>query len=100
LSYRHLPTFPTRRSSDLRHHETERAIELLALRLHALFLTQPVGDILLMHRTLCMTQQLEGEILVGRLARAAGARCLGRPAKTTRDRKSTRLNSSHVAISY
>src|SRR5699024_12637314 len=76
---RALPSFPTRRSSDLRDPGT---VQLSHLR---------TGDVLgAQHRCLVDHPCRLGD------ARAHGGQHRGDPE----DRKSTRLNSSHVSISY
>src|SRR5699024_11943803 len=75
---RSLPSFPTRRSSDL------RLVDRLQLA------ARPVGRVA--HEGL-------GTVLLNH-AVDHGRRTEPRPSCATRDRKSTRLNSSHVSISY
>src|SRR5690606_40913140 len=74
----HLPSFPTRRSSDLQRPEAGTEVEVAHARLGAVAVGHvDVGDVL------------------GRLANR------GRDVGLLDvDRKSTRLNSSHVKISY
>src|SRR5439155_26004623 len=92
-SYAHhppLPSFPTRRSSDLAVRARSRRGEAgrpVPRPLSALRVARPVG--------LPLLRPLRGRSRArGRARRASGAR----PHES--DRKSTRLNSSHVAISY
>src|SRR5699024_12344007 len=80
LAYRHLHSFPTRRSSDLGTQEQLR-IKFRLQRLH------PRGNIGLYKIQFC-----------GRPADAARRSDTSEYPKI--DRKSTRLNSSHVSISY
>src|SRR5206468_6803975 len=77
----HLHSFPTRRSSDLREPARED------LRTAALGLRHPVGP-----ERGSATEEREPLL---EAARAPRSRCRAR-----RDRKSTRLNSSHDQISY
>src|SRR5690625_5709293 len=69
-----LPSFPTRRSSDL--------------------LTCPNG-----HRAIGIVIERSVWVLEGAAGKARAA-VIKRAQETLADRKSTRLNSSHVAISY
>src|SRR5690606_40493610 len=94
-----LPSFPTRRSSDLLHatvftRDIDRALHF-ARRL-------PCG-------TISINQFSEGDVKTpfggykrsGSLARDNGTEAIQQYLQTkTIDRKSTRLNSSHVKISY
>src|SRR5439155_26624766 len=87
LSHRYLPSFPTRRSSDLLFEIAE-------------ILTGPVDA---EHPKRCDTQafpRCEPEQVFGRELRQAVVGNRHRGARVFIDRKSTRLNSSHVAISY
>src|SRR5207253_4867338 len=89
--YHLLPSFPTRRSSDLAHHGEDVLERSLPLR-HELCRSHPprrvrsglAGDE--EHATPCGSEDPVSPS--------------ARPAERFRDRKSTRLNSSHVAISY
>src|SRR5207249_9930906 len=88
-----LPSFPTRRSSDL---ALRRAIELIGavaggeLRAPPLDLwPQPVQE-----KTIFLRPERVSQLLGVPTERAELERLL------TSDRKSTRLNSSHVSISY
>src|SRR5204862_8300548 len=76
------PSFPTRRSSDLASHARERGANSSCFR---------VGHC--QARTLARARN---EVFRGRPALVRGRR----PVVRGRDRKSTRLNSSHVEISY
>src|SRR5690606_41796371 len=73
--HRDLHSFPTRRSSDL-------------IKIHSLH-TALLGQVQLMQQTLQFTHARRSNAPLGGKAK-------GRPL----DRKSTRLNSSHVKISY
>src|SRR5439155_26675097 len=94
-AHRHLHSFPTRRSSDLPEFYPERAGETAAgpfNKADPVFLTW-------------RTDEKEGRTLLPAEARPrvieAWKRIKARDrAKAEADRKSTRLNSSHVAISY
>src|SRR5207253_5881306 len=86
----HLPSFPTRRSSDLpvRHLSSRRAAR------HHLFDRPDLQ--LLLHR-----RRREQRLLGPRGRERLRADVFVLPARQRlQDRKSTRLNSSHVAISY
>src|SRR5690606_41459133 len=89
-----LPSFPTRRSSDL-FHGTRRTVEAHALDrtdLH-LYGKHVAVDFLAFLRgqeTFASMEELLGQF----------AEDLRRARELTADRKSTRLNSSHVKISY
>src|SRR5207249_11990862 len=85
----HLPSFPTRRSSDLRElGGDESALARLAEPVEPLALVLVGARLLVPQRP-----QLVAAEEVGK---ARDDRCLLRHL----DRKSTRLNSSHVSISY
>src|SRR5690606_41223441 len=75
------PSCPTRRSSDLRE---------LADQVHGIFggelVQQVVGG--------------RGDVRLHGPDHAGGERTIDQPPQTSIDRKSTRLNSSHVKISY
>src|SRR5690606_41133106 len=90
---RDLHSFPTRRSSDLLEHDQIARAELAAapevLR-HAA--DQPARSLARDHQH--PRQQARGRGL------AVGARDHQRAPAVEQDRKSTRLNSSHVKISY
>src|SRR5438874_3565883 len=85
---RHLTSFPTRRSSDLEHNRDRgRQIELARCgRIHAPILREPV----VAHQQLCVVV----------LEKVQSAVTTTTPGFAAKDRKSTRLNSSHVEISY
>src|SRR5690606_41087186 len=89
----HLHSFPTRRSSDLppRRIVTNRMSRTLG---------RITGTPSWWRRSQPSPAVVPNRHSVGR--HVVGARCLGRKQLTvrTRDRKSTRLNSSHVKISY
>src|SRR5439155_17691862 len=88
---RHLPSFPTRRSSDLTCRDTKTTKPPAGRGEGCIVVRSPAG-------------RVKGALL-GR-PRHQGARgtcfgiCQSSRRATSRDRKSTRLNSSHVAISY
>src|SRR5690606_41135519 len=93
-----LPSFPTRRSSDLcRAGHVQRELQvLLELRLNQLFV---VGE----HEAAAVASF--GELRrpgkhVPSAVRPVGELAIGDVQVGTRDRKSTRLNSSHVKNSY
>src|SRR5207249_9987715 len=92
----YLPSFPTRRSSDLLNgSKVFPGIDVRIPLCPVLLLVElavPPGarDQLAMRAALHDLAVLEDEDLVGALDRR----------ETVRDRKSTRLNSSHVSISY
>src|SRR5690606_41589484 len=91
---RHPPSFPTRRSSDLRFgHPSANLGAALGKRLDVLGiqLAQAGGDAL--GEPVPLEKITEGESGGRKAARHAYAR-------SSEDRKSTRLNSSHVKISY
>src|SRR5207253_11432763 len=92
---RHLHSFPTRRSSDLSHPVPVPAPEGITFRVEAptRFVVegidkQQVGEVAAKIRKLRRPDPYKGK----------GVRYQGEVIR--RDRKSTRLNSSHVAISY
>src|SRR5207249_9907647 len=94
----HLHSFPTRRSSDLHRFRNLRcagsvAVNADGLGVHANFATV-AGDHYASLR--------DAQRLPRRLLRIADQRILkfARAQSSIRDRKSTRLNSSHVSISY
>src|SRR5207253_10954858 len=95
---RDLPSFPTRRSSDLRNDGVEtRRLQGRARRVHhgvadAFMMSCRPGDGDHRHREINPED-----------ARSSTGECSGEPSRAAaqiEDRKSTRLNSSHVAISY
>src|SRR5207302_10957740 len=84
-----LPSFPTRRSSDL-----VLGVQLLGLLLQAAVQGDRAGHRLAEERDGLVALQEEAEGPPGQLEAT-------RPSRSSaRDRKSTRLNSSHVKISY
>src|SRR5207253_11152789 len=83
---------PTRRSSDLTDDKWAAAVSLNALAVTALDRRDVASARLLSQQNLEVWREL-GD-------RAAVARSLSNLASVVKDRKSTRLNSSHVAISY
>src|SRR5690606_39724129 len=93
--HRDLPSFPTRRSSDLKKaHPTQKPEALLHRVLLAA--TRP-GDVVL--------DPFFGTGTTGAAAKRLGRHYIGIErdegyARVAEDRKSTRLNSSHVKISY
>src|SRR5690606_41829784 len=91
---RHLHSFPTRRSSDLLERVAPDDLELL------LEVLDPVrGD----HRPVLAVQRKarRGDAAAGEVAgRELPGRDVEHLVVGERDRKSTRLNSSHVKISY
>src|SRR5207248_11503040 len=94
-THRYLHSFPTRRSSDLRVQSGLGDAADLRAR----------GDVLGVHRASDLTR-LRPPLRCAETAfrhRAAALAARGRarsPAAAPRDRKSTRLNSSHRTISY
>src|SRR5690606_40106000 len=80
------PSFPTRRSSDL-----QRAGRHVGVGENALHNLREVAAQQLQHR------HVDGDVQVGE---AVLAPAVQRQAGLAQDRKSTRLNSSHVKISY
>src|SRR5690606_42151854 len=83
--------FPTRRSSDLDEIAARIGMDPLAFRRRNV-----LGD-----RDLGATgQRFEGNVLGPMLERMDTLRDAAAPPPARRDRKSTRLNSSHVKISY
>src|SRR5439155_6450883 len=92
-----LHSFPTRRSSDLWRQQHPSPVVF----------TNGVFDLLHVgHVALLEAARAEGAALIVGVNSDASVRRLGkgsggeRPVVHTTDRKSTRLNSSHVAISY
>src|SRR5206468_11683052 len=86
----HLPSFPTRRSSDLPPlaARLEHQMESILLEIADAAVNEPRG----------MRGRARAEV---RFADERGAEpAQGRVARDSRDRKSTRLNSSHDQISY
>src|SRR5690606_42161727 len=83
-----LPSFPTRRSSDLAQAAVAQRVQVQRTRQPVLEAAGGVGGLVL---------EVEADAGKGRHASAAPG-----PAgiASIRDRKSTRLNSSHVKISY
>src|SRR5262245_58013105 len=94
-AHRHLPSFPTRRSSDLSHFECNRTCVLArsaALAFAPFALAVEIGrrrDEAALHHALDDLLNQILELLAGPFLIAVG-----------RDRKSTRLNSSHLGSSY
>src|SRR5207253_7706496 len=91
-----LPSFPTRRSSDLGSRNLLGRLERPAAGEDG----QPTEDPLLLRCEQVVApadRRPQGPLPLRRIARAAGQQ---RKAPLDADRKSTRLNSSHVAISY
>src|SRR5207253_11218161 len=87
--HRHLHSFPTRRSSDLDKYLQTQASQDLKKRLAAVYVLTPDGTTIAGYYTLS-AYSVRLDKIPEEIAR-----------KLTRiDRKSTRLNSSHVAISY
>src|SRR5207253_10527675 len=91
VDHRHLHSFPTRRSSDLTssqaHSSIEKAVKIAGLGRQNLRLIE-VDERFAM-RPDALAAQLRQDRDAGRI-----------PCFVCADRKSTRLNSSHVAISY
>src|SRR5690606_41735138 len=85
---RHLHSFPTRRSSDLRHHADVAVITLVAGAGH--------GQLDQRHADIGLAAGSRGGEVFGQLCRIEALKA----GQADRDRKSTRLNSSHVKISY
>src|SRR5690606_42085142 len=94
LPYHFLPSFPTRRSSDLTQRVRRallRRLRLLLIRLRG-FVRLHLGD--RDRQVTRLTLAPDGDRRLGSRLRVADH------ARQIRDRKSTRLNSSHVKISY
>src|SRR5699024_12378618 len=89
-----LPPFPTRRSSDLSKDFTQRMYELEAQRYAPNSVELDVED--WADRSL-LKKYVEN---VARLTSSLLLAPRGSVDRCSRDRKSTRLNSSHVSISY
>src|SRR5207249_8706010 len=85
------PSFPTRRSSDLM---TPDAIARVVERLKG------TPHRLVVYHAMVGSQIEDVDGWLARLARSVESYCRLRERVPTLDRKSTRLNSSHVSISY
>src|SRR5690625_6850377 len=95
---RHLASFPTRRSSDL----MEGSIDWDTLIRDETLVSEPpqlLSELRLMLRFLSMDRR-ERFTRMGQNVLQQLLNLLTRNPPLRRDRKSTRLNSSHVAISY
>src|SRR5690606_41422782 len=94
---RALHSFPTRRSSDLNTHARRRIAIFTAFA----FLEAPGGaGTLSVCRAVCRAVRGVHALSAGGQPGAELARHGRSAINTVRDRKSTRLNSSHVKISY
>src|SRR5207249_11125426 len=100
LTHRHLPSFPTRRSSDL----SRTLITCSNARCTSQSLVVTRGsDSLLASESLVARvpiQSLLARPFLLSILRAGAGPFGARRGHHRRDRKSTRLNSSHVSISY
>src|SRR5205807_10218522 len=94
LAHLDLHSFPTRRSSDLRRRRAAR----LRSQLHS---TLPIGghESTATHPT-ARPRAPSGSRSTRPCVRASDRPADGAPSAHSRDRKSTRLNSSHLVISY
>src|SRR5690606_41732986 len=98
--HQHLHSFPTRRSSDLEAvHGPERMIMEAALNLQGLR-QEMAGLSLAEQRLSTCGNDLDSEDVFSGVAYDKGRFFLEWMEKQVGDRKSTRLNSSHVKISY
>src|SRR5207244_7595945 len=94
---RHLHSFPTRRSSDLRHAlRRELAMQFVETRNLLNARHAPRGPEIQHHHLAAETFRIQ----VGSVQRLDGGYTRARCRRWSRDRKSTRLNSSHQIISY
>src|SRR5437870_6760242 len=92
-NHQDLHSFPTRRSSDLCEEFLENAKQMEKNRTNG-------EDTLLSGPAREGSALLQGLLLCGHCGRALTVRYTGNGGIYPIDRKSTRLNSSHVAISY
>src|SRR5204863_6427825 len=90
--HRDLPSFPTRRSSDLFGPRVADDLEL--------YWNQQLLDVLLEYPIKSQVSQFSIHPRVDRYGLRVTTNLIGYSSSTSRDRKSTRLNSSHVEISY
>src|SRR5690606_41292996 len=93
-------SFPTRRSSDLAFDALKDALDALDPQDDLAYEDEP-GDTTLERRLIAHRQQVfYGDDLSSTPLALGELESLALPYETYQDRKSTRLNSSHVKISY